>query len=974
MNKRALLAMLLLFSILLGLASCFPEEDDEDTYEGDVLLYYYVNHEDPAAGKGSVWALDGWTGWSEFPKRFGYRFMGFYLEPDFQTLAVNTEGEVLQYPPEGQPLYSRWEPRTFHLCFEVGMDCTLHAEKNEIDILYGSAVESLPLAEKEGLLFVGWKDSQGNLISNGTEPLAAHRILSDKAYLFDSYRVFLYPVFRTDACIITFDYNDGSGKTETLEVPQGTRLTASQFPQMDDGTKRIAAWSVYSGGLNQFDEEIHGDITLYASWQKYKTVTLNDTAGQTATVYVYETQGFDLLSYDGISRPGYLLEGWYDNQAYAGNPVSHLTFANAADTYYAKWTRATYSISFDTASAGEAIPPFQYQMGESHVLKVLSRIGYTFEGWCTQADLSDPPLREISPEFWGTYTLYAKFTPDRYTVSLMPEGGELESDEIGVDYGSVYRLPVPQRPGSTFLGWFDGEGTNANAVTDAAGTSLQVYAQLANTTLYAHWAVQTFTVRYEAHGGESPEAQTYSYGQRLHFPAPPRREGKYFAGWFDQDFLHGYDTNTPVTSDLVLHAKWGDTNPWASVEPLSFVGAVNDMACFRGHYYKVFSISFSWTDAQAFCQSLGGHLVTVTSRSENDFVHRLCKNNGVATYHLGATDRSFEGVWQWVTGEDWDYTNFHSSEPDGKTGENYLAYWSNRFDGSWVDHASNAYFVCEWETQPDLLAGTGSYNGNAYRVFTGSYSWDQAKLMCEAMGGHLATLTTAGEDRYVYGLCKERGALTCYLGASDAAEEGVWKWITGEKWEYSRFASGEPSSGRSENYLAFYSGHSDGGWNDYSGSTSFVCEWEAEDLSDALSNHAYVISTNDLYHGALYYGGHLYQVLSSELNYEAAKAYCESLGGHLATVESREENNALYSFVTKRGAFSYALGATDQDSEGNWIWANGSPMTDAYWSNGEPNNSGGVEHHLLYVSGGLGVWNDGGWQNRFIIEWDYCPR
>ncbi|MBQ8431266.1 MAG: InlB B-repeat-containing protein [Clostridia bacterium] len=974
MNKRRFLALLLLCSMLFGMISCLPEEDDdEDVYEGDILLHYYVNHEDPAGEMGMIWASDGWTGWSDFPKRFGYRFMGFYLDPDFQTLAVDTEGEVLQYPAEGEPMYSRWEPHTFHIQFEVGTDCKLLSEKNEIDLLYGSTVESLPLAEKEGLLFVGWKDVNGNLVSNGGEPLPAHKLFTDKAYVFNSYRAVLSPVFRTDACIVTFDYNDGTGKTETLEVPRGTYLTESQFPQMDDGTKRIAAWSLYSGGMSSFTEEINGDITLYASWQRYKQVTLNDTVGKQTTVYVYETQGFDLLSYDEIFRPGYLLEGWYDNAAYSGNPISNLTYETAAETYYAKWTQATYVIDFDKLSAGESIASFTYQMGESIALRELSRTGYTFEGWCTREDLSDPPIKEITSEFWGSYTLYAKFTPDRYTLSLMPEGGALDKDGIEVDYGGFYQLPVPVRAGSTFLGWFDGTGKNATAYTDTDGKALQAYPHLSNITLYAHWSVQTFTVRFDF-GNGTEESYVYSYGDRLHFPNEPVKEGMFFAGWYDRDYVRSYDTNTPVTSDLVLCAKWSETNPLAVGSPLYFVGEVNGIVHFRGHYYKVFKITSTWDQAQSLCASMGGHLVTLTSRSENDFVFQLCKSNGTHNYHLGATDRSFESVWQWVTGEEWDYANFAPSEPGGGTGENYLAFWTGRFDGSWVDYSGQGYFVCEWETQPDLLSGMGQYNGNAYRVFAGSYSWDQAKALCEALGGHLATLTTAGEDRYVYQLCKSNGALTCYLGASDREAEGEWKWVTGEKWEYSRFAAGEPSSGRSENFLSFYSGHTDGGWNDYSGSTSFVCEWEAGDVDDALSNFAYVISDDATYNGAFYYAGHLYQILSAEMDYEAAQAYCQSLGGHLATVETAEENAALYSYISRSGNIFCALGGSDKDVEGTWVWVNGTPVPATNWATNEPNNASGAEHYLYFAEGGYGTWNDTTWRNRFLCEWDYCPR
>jgi YD repeat-containing protein len=41
---------------------------------------------------------------------------------------------------------------------------------------------------------------------------------------------------------------------------------------------------------------------------------------------------------------------------------------------------------------------------------------------------------------------------------------------------------------------------------------------------------------------------------------------------------------------------------------------------FNGHAYKVFYQNLQWRDAKAFCESLGGHLATVTSAVENEFI------------------------------------------------------------------------------------------------------------------------------------------------------------------------------------------------------------------------------------------------------------------------------------------------------------------------------------------------------------------
>jgi len=41
-----------------------------------------------------------------------------------------------------------------------------------------------------------------------------------------------------------------------------------------------------------------------------------------------------------------------------------------------------------------------------------------------------------------------------------------------------------------------------------------------------------------------------------------------------------------------------------------------------------------------------------------------------------------------------------------------------------------------------------SFNGHRYRFVPGSLSWDEAKAKAEAMGGHLATITSKEEDQW----------------------------------------------------------------------------------------------------------------------------------------------------------------------------------------------------------------------------------
>jgi len=122
---------------------------------------------------------------------------------------------------------------------------------------------------------------------------------------------------------------------------------------------------------------------------------------------------------------------------------------------------------------------------------------------------------------------------------------------------------------------------------------------------------------------------------------------------------------------------------------------------------------------------------------------------------------------------------------------------------------------------------------NTYKLIDRSLSWTEAKADAEARGGYLATVTSPAEWS---NLVAQVGAANLanreiWLGASDAASEGSWRWVTGEAFQYSRWGSGQPNnSGGNQDYLHTWKG----GWNDLAKSgvahgktynDGYLCEW-----------------------------------------------------------------------------------------------------------------------------------------------------
>lgn len=86
------------------------------------------------------------------------------------------------------------------------------------------------------------------------------------------------------------------------------------------------------------------------------------------------------------------------------------------------------------------------------------------------------------------------------------------------------------------------------------------------------------------------------------------------------------------------------------------------------------------------------------------------------------------------------------------------------------------------------------YNGNKYTLFDDTLDWEQAKNKCEVMGGHLVTVTTIDEERAIDKLLASGKRTGYFLGGTDKGTKGNFRWITGEKFEYSNWDANEPNN------------------------------------------------------------------------------------------------------------------------------------------------------------------------------------
>ena len=148
-----------------------------------------------------------------------------------------------------------------------------------------------------------------------------------------------------------------------------------------------------------------------------------------------------------------------------------------------------------------------------------------------------------------------------------------------------------------------------------------------------------------------------------------------------------------------------------------------------------------------------------------------------------------------------------------------------------------------------------------------------------------------------------------------------------------------------------------------------------------LSSEASAIISSNI-QGSQTYNSHTYAITSSAMNFANAKIQAAALGGYLTTINTKAENTFLTTQFYGTYGTAIWIGANDIETEGTWIWDNGTTsgdngLTDTIcnassgdcqpsnatwadgsrkWNNGEPNNSRNED--CANITRSDGTWND----------------
>ncbi len=444
---------------------------------------------------------------------------------------------------------------------------------------YGASVTAPQAPEIEGYTFKGWSDEDGNIVDS-------FEVVSKDASFT--------AVYDRALVVIKFAASNGTLSFAQTEVEYGTDLSDVEYPTVTPATGyHFVAWDVTEG-------VVKAEITVTASFALNTYIVIfNSTDGELLSQQTV-TYGFSATAPEAPEVEGSAFKCWVDEE---GNPVSDFSVITRDITLTATYKPLLIKVNFaaenGTLSFAQTEVEYGTDLSDVEYPTVTPATGYHFVAW----DVTEGVVK-------AEITVTASFALNTYTVSFNSAVGELLSQQT-VTYGFSATAPeAPEVEGSAFKCWVDEDG---NPVSDFSvitrditltatykpllikvnfaaengmlsfaqteveyGTDLSaviypnvipnagyrfiawdvtegaVYEEI---TLYALFALKSYTVSFKDADGSVLSNQNVFHGHAAIEPTVPVAEGISFAGWVDAEGVLISDFSC-ITQNITVTATY----------------------------------------------------------------------------------------------------------------------------------------------------------------------------------------------------------------------------------------------------------------------------------------------------------------------------------------------------------------------------------------------------------------------------------
>lgn len=522
--------------------------------------------------------------------RSGYTFDGWFKNDDFS--GEEYQLNDLWNSVTDITVYAKWTANKYTISFN-GYGCE---NLEDVTVTYDCAIGKLPVIEKIGYTFYGWKDQYGEYY---TENNLWQKTKS----------VSVMPDLRANQYTITFNANGGqaniASQSARFEDVVNTLATASK------NGHAFLGWNTSPDGSGQlitapFLYNFASNITLYAQYSpKEYSVVFNKCNGVGGSDGVNAVFGYPMPEGSSITAPtrvGYTFDGYYqselDNSAKYYDSSMHSTrnwdIARTA-TLYAHWIPVEYEVALDnqinpgfeqeiTSNSSNDIREIVFKPLENGTITIwtMHTIGdpylYLYNSNKSQLAYNDDgngnsDSKIVYSVTAGTEYIVGFRACGSTTVGKVYCSGVALMSETNYTINVTYGSPLPNlkitvhRAGYVFQGFYSQPHGAGTIYYDSGLNAVNAWNIAENSTIYAHWIPQRYTITFDKKGGigGSQMANATYLSTLPDNVSSPTRNGYIFGGYFTEEnglgisYYNGDmipERKWDIADDIVLYAKW----------------------------------------------------------------------------------------------------------------------------------------------------------------------------------------------------------------------------------------------------------------------------------------------------------------------------------------------------------------------------------------------------------------------------------
>ena len=532
-------------------------------YSTTIDIYFEGFKENPTT---SLYALAGSVNYGDnytigVIEKDYYTFLGYYTEANGQGTQI-TDGEGNSLAP-----WTFLSEQTFYPVYEI-TDYSIEYNYTEGELVnpdhefvyeynYESASIDLPLLAMTGYEFLGWFDNP-DYEGEGmfTIPSGSHGDLTLYAkFEVGEYDLTVDGVFDYEYTV-TFNSGSYGNAISSQDINKDNPSIDLPIPTSTNEYYIFSGWYKDPYYNEKFDisDRITSDMTLYARW----------ISGYYS---YYMPEHIDPLDYS------------------EDNP---LNVSISSDTYSSYLKRISFTVNQTKSSTDDKFKIYYRQnygeysaynyavflYNETTRTRIVSST-YTTYG-------TEYKVFEFNANLGDAISLY--FYDDGYTTiaDVYFKGFEVEEankyNVYSVTYNTSYTLPVIERTGMTFIGYYTEPNGQGTLLTDSEGNSLVNWTIESDTTVYAHYDYDIYTISYTNNNGELAESSPqYVYEYRvIDTVMLPELyiQGYEFVGWYDNAEFAGLPMrtiNAGSNTNYDLYAKFEVGSYEVTIEGLDHV-------------------------------------------------------------------------------------------------------------------------------------------------------------------------------------------------------------------------------------------------------------------------------------------------------------------------------------------------------------------------------------------------------------------